>query len=65
MKDLEAERRRLDEELEAKRTRLDAVDQIIKKKSEFEQQKKELRQGDTQGIDLVKQVDNLNLQAEN
>ena len=59
----DARKRAADEELSNIKAKLVAIDAILEKKRMFEDQKETL--GPARGMDLVKKVADLNLQAEN
>ena len=60
----EAKKRAAEDELSNIKAKLVAIDAIIEKKRMFEVQKETLGRGPARGMDLVKKVAELNLQAE-
>ena len=61
----EAKKRKADEELADINAQLVAIEKIIEEKRALEEQQEALRHGPAQGMDLVKKVAELSLQAEN
>ena len=62
---VEAKKRAVDNELADINTKLVAINTIIARERKFDEQKETLRHGPARGMDLVKKVAELNLQAEN
>ena len=63
--DIEAKKRAAEKELADIGTELVAIDTILAKKRKFDEQKETLRHGAARGMEFVKAVAELNLQAEN